>query len=166
MLPPTRRAARPSMSSPFTAAFAGRRAPRCRIRRWRQYFRPPAFSIPPLRAGIKAGDSWADTTKINSDLPNGPHQDGTILILWNVSATESGALAVDGAVTSNVTSTGQGGQRLTAIGSSKQHYIMAGPSVVRDATVESTTDASTVHEAGAAPVPSKNISTLKLTRLP
>ena len=44
--------------------------------------------FPGIRSGIKVGDKWADTTKIDNDVQSG-HQTGNIISSWAVSGVES-----------------------------------------------------------------------------
>jgi len=68
--------------------------------------------FPGLRPGIKSGDSWADTTKVDGDIQSG-RQVGSIISTWKSGPLEDGAFVLNGTSTSNVTTSGQGGQVVT-----------------------------------------------------
>ena len=121
--------------------------------------------FPGLRSGIKVGDSWADTTKIDGDVKGG-HQLGSIIAAWSVTGVEDGGLVLEGTSATKVTTTGQNGQSLTVSGGSKEHLVLAPRGPSRRASIESTSDASTVQKLGGAPIPSRTTATLRITPLP
>jgi len=121
--------------------------------------------FPGIRSGIKVGDSWADTTRIDGDVQGG-HQLGNIIASWSVAGVVDGGLVLGGTSVTKVTTSGQNGQSLTVTGTSREQLSMAvrGPS--RSASIESVRDVSTVQQPGAAPIPSRTVASLKLTQLP
>jgi hypothetical protein len=122
--------------------------------------------FPGIRSGIKVGDKWADTTKIDGDVASG-HQLGSIIASWTVTGIEEGGMVLDGtAVTAVVTTNTQTGGTLTVNGSSREHLAMAARGPSRNASIESVRDANTVQRPGAAPIPEKTVALLKLTRIP
>ena len=121
--------------------------------------------FPGIRSGIKVGDNWADTTKIDGDV-QGNHQLGNIIATWTVTGTENGGLILDGTAITKVTTTGQNGQTLTVAGSSREHLAMAARGPSRNASIESSRDATTVRHPGATPIPEKTTAVLRLTQLP
>jgi hypothetical protein len=121
--------------------------------------------FPGLRSGIKVGDSWADTTRINNDISNG-HQTGQVIATWRVTGIENGGFVLDGAATTTVTTNGQNGQSLHVTGSSKEHLVMAGRGPTRSASIESSNNVTMSSTQAAAPVVGRNTGSLKLTPLP
>ncbi|MES1259651.1 MAG: hypothetical protein ABUL71_03580, partial [Gemmatimonadota bacterium] len=121
--------------------------------------------FPGIRTNIKLGDAWADTTKIDSDVQGG-HQTGRIVATWKVVGNDDGAFVLDGTSTSTVTTNGQAGQVLTRQGTSRERLTLAPRGPARNASIETTTDASMVSQPGAAAIPAKNTAVLKVTQLP
>lgn len=121
--------------------------------------------FPGIRSGIKVGDSWADTTKIDGDVQGG-HQTGSIIATWRVTGMENGGLILGGTATTAVTTNGQNGQTLTVTGSSREQLSMATRGPSRSASIESVREAATVTRPGATPILSRTVASLKLTQLP
>ena len=121
--------------------------------------------FPGLRSGLKVGDSWSDTTKIDNDVPGG-HQRGAIISTWKVTAMENGAFLLDGTAATSVTTNGQAGESQTVNGSSVEHLVLATRGPARSASVESTVSAATVRQQGATPIPTKTVASLRLIPIP
>jgi hypothetical protein len=121
--------------------------------------------FPGLRSGLKVGDGWADTTKIDNDVQGG-HQRGQIVATWKVTGSEEGAFLLDGTAVTNVTTNGQAGESLTVNGSSVEHLALATRGPARSASIESTRLASTVRQQGATPIPTKTVASLRLIPIP
>ena len=64
--------------------------------------------FPGLRTNIKVGDSWADTSVVNSDNQSG-HQAGRIIATWKVDSMINGGFVLDGVSTTDVTTTASNG---------------------------------------------------------
>jgi hypothetical protein len=121
--------------------------------------------FPGLRTGIKVGDSWADTTKIDNDVPGG-HQRGSVIATWKVTGAENGANVLEGTAATNITKNGQAGESLTITGSSVEQLTLATHGPARSASIESTVIASAVRQQGATPVPTKTGASLRVIPIP
>jgi len=121
--------------------------------------------FPGLRSGLKVGDSWSDTTKVDNDVQGG-HQRGAIIATWKVTGTENGGFVLDGTAATNMVTNGQAGESLTVNGASTEHLVMATHGPTRSASIESSVNASTVRQQGATPIPTKTVGLLRLTPIP
>lgn len=121
--------------------------------------------FPGLRSGIKMGDHWSDTTRIDNDVQGG-HQLGNIIATWTVTGVENGGLVLDGTSVTKVTTNGQSGQTLSVDGGSREHLVMAPRGPSRSASIESMSDVSSVQQAGGKPIPQRTTGLLKLTMIP
>jgi len=121
--------------------------------------------FPGIRSGIKAGDSWADTTKVDGDIQSG-HQVGAIIAVWQSGALEDGAFVLNGTSSSNVRTTGQAGQVVTVVGSSTERLVIGIGGPAKSGYVESSVNSSIVQRPGDTPIPQHSTAVLRLTRLP
>ncbi len=122
--------------------------------------------FPGLRSGLKVGDSWADTTNVDTDAQSG-HQSGRIIATWKVAGIDiSGGFVLDGTATTVMTTTAKGGSIIHQNGTSQEHLVMATRGPTRSATIESTNDISQTAPDHPTPIPAKSVGTLRLTRLP
>jgi hypothetical protein len=121
--------------------------------------------FPGLRANMKVGDSWADTSVVNNDVQGG-HQTGRIIATWKVDSLLNGGFVLDGTSVTDITVKATSGQTLHKSGSSKEHLVMSSRWPVRSARIESTTDDVLTGPQSPTPIPGRNVATLKLTPIP
>jgi hypothetical protein len=121
--------------------------------------------FPGIRRGAKVGDSWADTSHINS--VSGPRRvTGEVVAAWKVVATEGDALVLDGTSTSRTKTEDGSGQVMTLTGGSKERVVIPPSGLARRATIESTNDMNITAPRLTSPIPGKTNGSLSLTPLP
>jgi hypothetical protein len=108
--------------------------------------------FPGIRSNIKPGDSWADTTNVNSSGAAGK-QLGRIISSWKVTGMEAGDLVLDGTSVTHIVTTGQPGQSRTVDGHSTEHLVMTPQGRTRRATIDATSDLTLVTPQAPGPIP-------------
>jgi hypothetical protein len=88
--------------------------------------------FPGAKPGTKVGDTWSDTTKVDTTIAQGgqeAHQTGVNTVKWSVSGMEGTALMLDGAATSHMNMDMNNGQtvEVTATGTHQAAWPGSGP---------------------------------------
>lgn len=120
---------------------------------------------PGLRRGVKVGDKWADTTRINNTGGSGGRT-GQVIATWKVSAAEGDALVLDGTSASHTRTDDGNGQVIAVTGTSQEHMVVPPSGPVRSATIETTNDLSMTAPQLSTPIPGKTSGSLELTPAP
>jgi hypothetical protein len=121
---------------------------------------------PGLRRGVKVGDKWADTTRINNSGGPGGSRTGQVIATWKVTAAAGDALVLDGTSESHTRADDGNGQVLTLTGTSQEHMVVPPSGPVRRATIETTNDLSMTAPQLSTPIPGKTSGSLELTPAP
>jgi hypothetical protein len=120
--------------------------------------------FPAPKAGVKVGDNWTDTTRIDSTSAQG-RVTGTNVTDWSVSGADGEALVLEGKV-SGTTSIDMAMGQMSGSTSGTQHITStpAGPAIAVDNVMQ--TDMSMAMGATGQPINIKGTSILKIIRLP
>lgn len=125
--------------------------------------------FPGLRSAMKVGDSWADTTNVDTPVQgNGVtgRQTGRIVATWKVTGMEDGAFVLDGTALTTMVSNASNGSVVKVTGRSQEHMIMPGRGPARSATIESSNDITQTTSQQATPIPARSSGSLRLIHLP